>query len=69
MGCYLKVKGQPFYLYRGKKVERKTQATYYLSAYAAETMKLRWEASNKRQKLEIRRWDTDDVVDRSEARS
>lgn len=63
MGCYLKVKNQPFYLYRGNKVESKIQATWYNSKYAAETMKLRWEKAHPRQKLEIRRWATDEIVD------
>jgi hypothetical protein len=63
MGYYLKVKGQPFMLYRGKKVERKLQATWYASSYSAETMLLRWEATNPGQKLEIRKWATDEIVD------
>lgn len=63
MGCYLKVKNQPFYLYRGNKVEEKEHATWYNSKYAAETMKLRWEKAHPGQKLEIRRWATDDLVD------
>ena len=62
MGCYLKVKNQPFFLYRGNKVERKSQATYYLNAYSAETMQIRWEAAHKGQKLEIRKWQSDELI-------
>jgi hypothetical protein len=65
MGYYLKVKGQPFMLYRGKKVESKIQATWYASTYAAETMQLRWEKANPKQKLEIRKWATDEIVGHS----
>jgi|WetSurMetagenome_2_1015567.scaffolds.fasta_scaffold86548_3 hypothetical protein len=67
MGCYLKIKNQPLFLYRGKKVETKEQATWYSSKYAAETMRLRWEKAHPRQKLEIRKWSTDEVVNQSPA--
>lgn len=61
MGCYLKVKNQPFYLARGKMVERKSQATYYSSSYAARTMMLRWYARKPKVRLEIRIWATDEL--------
>jgi hypothetical protein len=68
VGFYLKVKDQPFVLYRGQKVEEKVKATWYVSSYAAETMQLRWEKANPGQRLEIRNWETDDLVDKTAPR-
>jgi|WetSurMetagenome_2_1015567.scaffolds.fasta_scaffold205328_4 hypothetical protein len=68
MGFYLRVKGQPFVLYRGQKVEEKTKATWYASSYAAETMLLRWEKAHPGQRLEIRNWETDDLIDKTTPR-
>jgi hypothetical protein len=68
VGFYLKVKGQPFVLYRGQKIERKPGATWYASSYAAGTMLLRWEKAHPGQKLEIRNWETDDLIDKTTPR-
>jgi hypothetical protein len=68
MGFYLKVKGQPFMLYRGQKVDEKVKAAWYVSSYAAETMRLRWEKAHPGQRLEIRNWETDDLIDKATPR-
>ena len=63
MGYYLKEKNGTLFHYRGKLVERKTQATYYANKYSAETMLIRWRKKNPKNPLVMCNWVTDEIKD------